>query len=153
MQPLISVMPKGCCVAAAGMSTDSFSDFVVGHGELWCAQLLSSALQQAGLDAAFMDTREVLVVSPASDGTTVDVEYPASNAKLDAWAHTNGAPQVCPLPACHHMSHHKGIRLEHSTAQPIPYGLLFLTPQATSEMGMLSLALFQSFVVNSHASN
>ena len=76
------------------MSTDSFSDFVVGHGELWCAQLLSHALQQAGLDAAFMDTREVLVVSPASDGTTVDVEYAESNAKLDAWAHTNGSPQV-----------------------------------------------------------
>ena len=82
------------CVCAAGMSTDSFSDFVVGHGELWCAQLLAHALQQAGLDAAFMDTREVLVVSPASDGTTVDVEYAQSNAKLDDWAHKNGAPQV-----------------------------------------------------------
>ncbi|KAK9838066.1 hypothetical protein WJX74_011058 [Apatococcus lobatus] len=81
-------------ISIAGMSTDSFSDFVVGHGELWCAQLLSHALQQSGLDAAFMDTREVLVVSPASDGTTVDVEYAQSNANLDRWAHNNGAPQV-----------------------------------------------------------
>ena len=76
------------------MSTDSFSDFVVGHGELWCAQLLTFALQQSGQDAAFMDTREVLVVSPASDGATVDVEYAESHAKLDQWAHNNGAPQV-----------------------------------------------------------
>ena len=47
--------------SAAGMSTDAFADFVVGHGELWCAQLLAAACRLQGADAKFMDTREVLV--------------------------------------------------------------------------------------------
>ena len=49
--------------AAAGMATEAFSDFVVGHGELWCALLFCAACRVQAGDAAFMDTREVLVVS------------------------------------------------------------------------------------------
>jgi hypothetical protein len=52
------------CVTAAGIATDAFIDFVVGHGELWSAQPLAAALKQAGADVAFMDTRDVLVVTP-----------------------------------------------------------------------------------------
>lgn len=35
----------------AGMSTDAFSDFVVGHGELWSAQLFALCCRQMGADA------------------------------------------------------------------------------------------------------
>ena len=51
----------GVCVRAAGMTTDAFADFVVGHGELWCAQLVAAACRVQGADAEFMDTREILV--------------------------------------------------------------------------------------------
>ncbi len=44
------------------MATEAFSDFVVGHGELWCALLFTAACRVQGGDAAFMDTRDVLVV-------------------------------------------------------------------------------------------
>lgn len=47
---------------AAGMTSDAFADFVVGHGELWSAQLMAAALEQMGADVVFMDTRDVLVV-------------------------------------------------------------------------------------------
>lgn len=76
------------------MVTEAFSDFVVGHGELWCAQLLNATLKKMGIRSAFMDTREVLVVTPTSDGNSVDVEYDASNDKLDAWAQKHGSPSV-----------------------------------------------------------
>lgn len=33
------------------MSTDAFSDYVVGHGELWSAQLMALYMKQAGADA------------------------------------------------------------------------------------------------------
>ena len=49
----------------AGMATEAFSDFVVGHGELWSALLFAAACRVQGGDAAFMDTRDVLVVRAA----------------------------------------------------------------------------------------
>lgn len=45
------------------MATDAFEEFVVGHGELWCAQLTAAKCRQLGAECSFMDTREVLVVS------------------------------------------------------------------------------------------
>lgn len=33
---------------AAGIATDAFVDFVVGHGELWSAQLLAATIRQVG---------------------------------------------------------------------------------------------------------
>jgi len=38
------------CAPAAGMSTEAFSDYVVGHGELWSAQLFSLCCKQLGAD-------------------------------------------------------------------------------------------------------
>ena len=73
--------------------TDAFADFVVGHGELWCAQLFAATVRREGVDAAFMDTRDVLVVT-CPDGKSVDVEYAASEANLDAWGRDHGVPQV-----------------------------------------------------------
>jgi aspartokinase/homoserine dehydrogenase 1 len=58
------------------MSTDAFEEFVVGHGELWNAQLLALKLRSLGAThAAFMDTRDVVVVAPTQDGNSVDLQY------------------------------------------------------------------------------
>jgi len=75
-------------ISIAGVSSTSgaFADYVVGHGELWCARLFAAALRvRLGADAGVLDAREVLVVTPTPDGTSVDVEYAPSEAALDAW--------------------------------------------------------------------
>ena len=80
-------------ISIAGVSSTSgaFADFVVGHGELWCARLFAATLRvRLGADAGVLDAREVLVVTPTPDGTSVDVEYAPSEAALDAW----GAKEV-----------------------------------------------------------
>ena len=76
------------------MATEAFTDFVVGHGELWSALLFSATVKALGYDCQFMDTREVLVVTPTSDGNSVDIQYDLSNDRLDAWVCKNGAPEV-----------------------------------------------------------
>lgn len=81
-------------ISIAGMSTEAFEEFVVGHGELWCAQLTAAKCRQLGANAQFMDTRDILVVSPTSDGNTVDVHYELSNQKLDMWSATHGVPSI-----------------------------------------------------------
>lgn len=67
---------------------------MVGHGELWSAQLLTAALVRAGADAVFMDARDVLVVAPTSDGTFVDLREEESNTKLDAWFGAHGNHKI-----------------------------------------------------------
>ena len=64
------------------MSSDAFSDYVVGHGELWSAKLLTLCCKQLGADVAFMDTRDVMVVTPTADGTSVDLNEDTSNDKV-----------------------------------------------------------------------
>lgn len=76
------------------MATEAFTDFVVGHGELWSALLFAATVKSLGYNCAFMDTREVLVVTPTSDGNSVDIQYDVSNTRLDAWVQKNGAPEV-----------------------------------------------------------
>lgn len=76
------------------MATEAFTDFVVGHGELWSALLFAATVKSLGYNCAFMDTRDVLVVTPTSDGNSVDIQYDVSNARLDAWVQKNGAPEV-----------------------------------------------------------
>eukprot|EP00271_Cylindrocystis_brebissonii_P004896 TRINITY_DN16821_c0_g1_i1.p1 TRINITY_DN16821_c0_g1~~TRINITY_DN16821_c0_g1_i1.p1 ORF type:complete len:958 (-),score=174.47 TRINITY_DN16821_c0_g1_i1:780-3653(-) len=69
----------------AGNATDTFSDFVVGHGELWSAQILAAAVRkESGGPCAFLDARDVLVVSPSSP-TQVDPDYEVSGQKLEQW--------------------------------------------------------------------
>lgn len=82
-------------ISIAGVSAGGFADFVVGHGELWCARLFVASLREQGAEACFMDTREVLTVSDASDGG-VDLAYEASHSQLDAWAAR--LPASGPLP-------------------------------------------------------
>ncbi|KAK9724171.1 hypothetical protein RND81_05G053600 [Saponaria officinalis] len=74
----------------AGHVTESFSDFVVGHGELWSAQMLSLVIKKKGLDCAWMDTRDVLVVNPTSSNQ-VDPDYVESERRLDKWFAYNPA--------------------------------------------------------------
>ena len=83
--------------AAAGVVMDAFTDFVVGHGELWSALLFAATLRQLGGDAAFMDTREMLVVNPTSDGNNVDLDYDISHIRLDAWGRRHSIAPVCAL--------------------------------------------------------
>ena len=78
----------------AGMATEAFTDFVVGHGELWSALLFAATVKSLGYRCAFMDTRDVLVVTPTSDGNSVDIQYDACNARLDSWVQQHGAPEV-----------------------------------------------------------
>ncbi|CAH9141565.1 unnamed protein product [Cuscuta epithymum] len=77
----------------AGHATESFSEFVVGHGELWSAQLLSLVIKKNGVDCTWMDAREVLVVSPASSNQ-VDPDYVASEEKLDLWYSKNPSKTI-----------------------------------------------------------
>jgi len=77
-----------------GMCVDAYEDYIVGHGELWCARLTTARCRQLGMNAGFMDAREVIVVSPTSDGQSVDIHYDASDAKLDAWCDQHGTPDV-----------------------------------------------------------
>lgn len=68
----------------AGHATESFSDFVVGHGELWSAQMLSYVVKKKGRPCCWMDTREVLIVNPTSSNQ-VDPNYAESEKKLEKW--------------------------------------------------------------------
>ncbi|KAH6833981.1 aspartate homoserine dehydrogenase i [Perilla frutescens var. hirtella] len=74
----------------AGHVTESFSDFVVGHGELWSAQLLSSVVRKSGLKCVCMDTRDVLVVNPTSSDQ-VDPDYLESGRRLEKWYSENSS--------------------------------------------------------------
>ncbi|KAG9440441.1 hypothetical protein H6P81_020606 [Aristolochia fimbriata] len=77
----------------AGHATESFSDFVVGHGELWSAQLLSALVNKHGLHCNWMDTREVLIVSPTSSNQ-VDPDFVESEKRLDEWFSRNPSKTI-----------------------------------------------------------
>ncbi|KAG5233109.1 aspartate kinase family protein [Salix suchowensis] len=68
----------------SGHATESFSDFIVGHGELWSAQMLSYVVRKNGLDCEWMDTREVLIVNP-SGSNQVDPDFAESEKRLEEW--------------------------------------------------------------------
>ncbi|XP_057993858.1 bifunctional aspartokinase/homoserine dehydrogenase 1, chloroplastic isoform X1 [Hevea brasiliensis] len=72
----------------AGHATESFSDFVTGHGELWSAQMLSCVVRKSGLDCKWMDTREVLIVNPTSSNQ-VDPDFVQSEKRLEEWFSRN----------------------------------------------------------------
>ncbi|XP_024044172.1 bifunctional aspartokinase/homoserine dehydrogenase 1, chloroplastic [Citrus clementina] len=68
----------------AGHATESFTDFVVGHGELWSAQMLAAVVRKNGIDCKWMDTREVLIVNPTSSNQ-VDPDFSESEKRLEKW--------------------------------------------------------------------
>lgn len=49
-------------------------EYVSGHGELWSARLLAALLRSRGVDARFVDAREVLVVRPGEIAPVVEWE-------------------------------------------------------------------------------
>ncbi|XP_077213166.1 bifunctional aspartokinase/homoserine dehydrogenase 1, chloroplastic-like isoform X2 [Tasmannia lanceolata] len=71
-------------ISIAGHANESFSDFVVGHGELWSAQLLSAVVKKYGMDCNWMDTRDVLIVNPTSSNQ-VDPDFLESEKRLEKW--------------------------------------------------------------------
>ncbi|KAK9066670.1 hypothetical protein SSX86_013993 [Deinandra increscens subsp. villosa] len=77
----------------AGHGTESFSAFVAGHGELWSAQILSAVLRKGGIDCTWMDTRDVLIVTPAGSNQ-VDPDYEESEQRLDSWLLKNPSKVV-----------------------------------------------------------
>ncbi|KAK4747695.1 hypothetical protein SAY87_014281 [Trapa incisa] len=72
----------------AGHATESFTDFVVGHGELWSAQMLSSIIRKDGVDCKWMDTREVLIVNP-TNSNQADPDFSESEKRLEKWYSQN----------------------------------------------------------------
>ncbi|XP_044511708.1 bifunctional aspartokinase/homoserine dehydrogenase 1, chloroplastic-like [Mangifera indica] len=72
----------------AGHATESFTDFVVGHGELWSAQLLAAVVRKNGMDCQWMDTRDVLIVNPTSSNQ-VDPDFLESEKRLKKWYSQN----------------------------------------------------------------
>ncbi|KAF8104171.1 hypothetical protein N665_0177s0027 [Sinapis alba] len=77
----------------AGHATESFSDFVVGHGELWSAQMLAAVVRKRGLDCTWMDARDVLVVVPTSSNQ-VDPDFAESEKRLEKWFSQNSSSKV-----------------------------------------------------------
>ncbi|KAL3641498.1 Bifunctional aspartokinase/homoserine dehydrogenase 1, chloroplastic [Castilleja foliolosa] len=77
----------------AGHATESFSDFVVGHGELWSSQLLAAVVRQSGIKCTAMDTREVLIVNPTSSNQ-VDPDYLESSQRLEKWYSKNPSETI-----------------------------------------------------------
>ncbi|XP_027160145.1 bifunctional aspartokinase/homoserine dehydrogenase 1, chloroplastic-like [Coffea eugenioides] len=77
----------------AGHATESFSDFVVGHGELWSAQMLAAVVRKNGVDANWMDTRKVLIVTPTGSNQ-VDPDYLESGKRLEKWYSENPSKTI-----------------------------------------------------------
>lgn len=70
-----------------GTALENAIGAVAGFGEVWSARVLAAHLQSRGMDAAWLDAREVLVVEPAIPAPAVDWE--ASRAKLEDWLTDN----------------------------------------------------------------
>ncbi len=58
-------------------------ELVSGYGEIWSAQMLCAHLRAEGVEAAWLDARDVLTVRPSELGPRID--WVASSEKLDAW--------------------------------------------------------------------
>jgi aspartokinase/homoserine dehydrogenase 1 len=63
--------------------SDRAMDLITGLGEVWSAQLLATHLQEVGESVAWLDAREVLVVTRGPSG--LEVEWEASAERLRAW--------------------------------------------------------------------
>lgn len=77
----------------AGHASELFSDIIVGHGELWSAQMLSSVVRKKGIDCKWMDTRDVLIVNPTS-ANQVDPDFVESEMRLEKWFFQNPSKTI-----------------------------------------------------------
>ena len=67
---------------------DSVRDLVAGYGEVWSAQTLAGCLQTAGVNATFLDARDVITVAHGQLGPVVDWEQ--TQAQFDATLEAHG---------------------------------------------------------------
>lgn len=81
-------------ISVAGSSTGAFSDFVVGHGELWSAQMMSAVIKAQGGKSTWMDARQVLTVEASDESGQVEVDYEVSKERLDKWFENNPDPGI-----------------------------------------------------------
>ena len=65
---------------------------IQGLGEVWSAQILHAVMNGSGSDWAYLDAREVLVVSHNELGAVI--EWSSTQAKLNEWKKRNPAPNV-----------------------------------------------------------
>jgi len=74
--------------AASPSDREAITAVVVGYGEIFSARLLTQIMREDHhRAAAFMDARDVLVVSPSGDpaDATIDVCWDITRAKLKSW--------------------------------------------------------------------
>ncbi|CAN6455723.1 unnamed protein product [Victoria cruziana] len=76
-----------------GHATESFLDFIVGHGELWSAQMLSAVVNKLGVKSSWMDTRDVLIVNP-TNSNHVDPDYVEFEKRLEIWFSQNPSSTI-----------------------------------------------------------
>jgi bifunctional aspartokinase / homoserine dehydrogenase 1 len=67
-------------------------ELVSGYGEVWSAQLLHAHLRAEGVDCAWIDAREVLVVHPGELGPRID--QAVSSERLGAFLEAHPSPLV-----------------------------------------------------------
>lgn len=81
---------RACWIARSASAR--MRDLIVGHGELWSAQILWAVLRSRdGVDpVAWLDTRDVLIARQSEGRATRKiVEFEGSKANLDRWIKTN----------------------------------------------------------------
>ncbi len=67
-------------------------ELVSGYGEVWSAQLLHAHLRSQGVDCAWIDAREVLVVHPGELGPRID--WAVSGERLRGFIEANPSPTL-----------------------------------------------------------
>jgi len=70
-------------IALGRNCAEATQELCAGYGELWSARLLCAHLNACGVEARWIDAREVLTVAHTAAGTVVDWE--SSRRRLDAW--------------------------------------------------------------------
>lgn len=74
----------------ARSTSERFSDFIVGQGELWSAQLLWSLLRSRGTNCSWLDARDVLVARRSSgSGPQKIIDWGQSSKLLNEWRKSN----------------------------------------------------------------
>ncbi|KAL5055236.1 hypothetical protein RYX36_035918 [Vicia faba] len=76
-----------------GHATEYVTDLVVGHGELWYAQILSYVFKKKGTDCIWMDTRQVLIVNSTS-ADQVDPDDLEFERRLNKWYSLNSSKVI-----------------------------------------------------------
>ncbi|MES3630177.1 MAG: bifunctional aspartate kinase/homoserine dehydrogenase I [Longimonas sp.] len=66
-----------------GTVSDTARDLIAGFGEVWSARLLHARLADAGVQSAFLNARDVLIVRHDTMGPTVDRE--ATRTRWERW--------------------------------------------------------------------